>query len=74
MDHFNTTPTQVAEAAEQLGMGKPLVHALLERGATVESIKIMSPTKRFSEYCDWHGLVGWSSSLLAAARSAGVKL
>ncbi len=47
--------------------------ALTGRGHTIEKIAAMSPELAFEEYCDWHGLIGWGSTLievLDAARAA----
>lgn len=40
-----------------------LKSALMERGHTEDQIKKMKPEKRFDEYCNWHGLIGWGPTL-----------
>ena len=37
--------------------------ALRERGHSDEQIEAMSPSEAFSEYCNWHGLLGWGNEL-----------
>ena len=39
--------------------------ALRERGHSDEQIEAMSPSEAFSEYCNWHGLLGWGDELWA---------
>jgi hypothetical protein len=40
---------------------------LQERGLSVELIRRSSPEFLFSEYCNWHGLIGWGAKLMAVS-------
>lgn len=40
-----------------------VIDALEERGHTEEEISQMSEAEVFSEYCNWHGLIGWAENL-----------
>ncbi len=48
-------------------------HSILEnlysRELTDEQIAEMTPPQAFKEYCEWHGLIGWSATLWHAVRS-----
>ncbi|MFM0608666.1 hypothetical protein PQR05_29470 [Paraburkholderia sediminicola] len=43
--------------------------ALRKRGHDDEAIAAMSPQFAFSEYCDWHGLIGWGDELWNTAKN-----
>lgn len=61
-------------ALDDLGLAPQVLQALQKRGHTTDEIRNMSPEERFSEFCEWEGLVNWASQLLSAARSCGVVL
>ena len=43
-----------------------LVNDLMKRGYTEQSIATLSPAEAFREYCEWHGLINWSDTLIKA--------
>ena len=43
-----------------------VVEALRERGVSSASVANMTPDEVFHEYCEWHGLIGWSGRLWQA--------
>ena len=53
-DHFETTADQITEASKELGLNFQLVHALMERGHTINDIRAMPAKERFEEFCGWH--------------------
>lgn len=44
-----------------------VIEALRERGLSVAQVTSMTPEEVFHEYCEWHGLIGWSGRLWQAA-------
>lgn len=42
---------------------RDIVHACEKRGWDHESIEEATMEELFKEYCDWHGLIGWSFQL-----------
>ena len=47
-----------------------LLDALRERGHRDELIAKMTPALAFREYCEWHGLHNWSSTLMSVYEDA----
>jgi hypothetical protein len=43
--------------------GLDLTAALQSRGWSDEHIVKMDPARAFDEFCEWHGLIGWGSTL-----------
>lgn len=41
-----------------------LEYALRERGNTPEQVAQMTPEEKFTEYCNWHGLINWAPTLI----------
>ena len=39
---------------------------LRDRGLSDAQLERLSADKLFSEYCEWHGLIGWGSDLIRA--------
>jgi len=50
-----------------------LLDALHERGHSDERIAGMDGEMAFSEYCMWHGLIGWGSDLFNLAQFCAKK-
>ena len=51
----------------KLGMIPPdVLEALRERGVSSARALAMTPEEVFHEYCEWHGLLGWSGRLWSA--------
>lgn len=64
---------QVMDAMKATGIEHyDLIEALLLRGHSVEAIQRMSPRKRLDEYLVWHGMIGWTGSIISAGRAAGL--
>lgn len=40
-----------------------VVDACRKAGLTDDEIKALSARELFAKYCEWHGLIGWSSTL-----------
>jgi hypothetical protein len=41
-----------------------------QRGYDDAEMAAMSVAEFFSEYCNWHGLIGWAPDLLSVVRAA----
>lgn len=44
-------------------LSSQVVADLQKRGHTLEDIAQMTPQQAFSEFCQWHGLIGWGDKL-----------
>jgi len=47
-----------------------LLACLLNRGHSVAAISEMTADDVFDEFCNWHGLIGWGSTLRNAMDAA----
>ena len=50
-----------------------VLDALREREHDDEAIETMSPETMFSEYCEWHGLIGYGHSLFSIVTNLNKK-
>ena len=71
MDHYQTTADQVERVSKETGVGKSVVHAMLESGYSAERIQLSHPDSRFGVWCTWNGLIGWGSSIVRALEQSG---
>lgn len=73
--YYNTIRDQVEAVMRETAIADhSLVHALLERGNTVEEIKAMTPEKRMDEWLSWNGYGVYALTLVKRMSAAGYSI